>query len=233
MGGQPETQRGSSIAVGFSTAGGHSCHTDSLQLCLLPFFLPTSRTSVQDGAHQAAEQLGRELLPQKPWSVFQPSSPVFFPISLHQPPCQAQTSPQFFFQLVSCLAGGPALRGGTNGRNAAMEVSRARPWWCCVRAALGLMGTAFAFLSQPRLRQGLPSRCPNLPQLWLLSRAGAAHPRVSRAGAGGRKRFHQTEHTNSLHWGRNLLPSVELQIFTFTAAKNLSKRLMARASVSG
>lgn len=63
MGKQPETRRGSSIPVGLSTAGGHSCHTDSLQLCLLPFFLPTSRTSVQDGVHQAKEQLGRELHP--------------------------------------------------------------------------------------------------------------------------------------------------------------------------
>lgn len=32
-----------------------------------------------------------------PESHCQSSSPIFFPISLHQPPCQAQTFPQFFF----------------------------------------------------------------------------------------------------------------------------------------
>lgn len=66
------------------------------------------------------------------------------------------------------------------------------PSLALLRAGLGLMGTAFAFPSQPRLGQGLLSRCPNHPQLWLQSRTGAAHPPVSRAGqgrTGGRKRF--------------------------------------------
>lgn len=76
-------------------------------------------------------------------------------------------------------------------------------------------------------REILPPQAPGVVQV-------PSHPCVR---AGGRENFHPTAvpglHTASWAGGTEPLQPVELQAFTFTAAKNLSKRLMARASVSG
>lgn len=138
---------------------------DSLHLCLLPFLLPTFWTSVQDGVHQAVQQLGRELLPRKSLPIF--FTHFFFPFPCTSPLARPKPLLSFFFPAGFLLAGAPAIWGGTNGRNVAVEVSRALPRCWCPRAGLGLqpglVGTAFAFPSQPRLRQGLVSVCPTSP----------------------------------------------------------------------
>lgn len=102
-----------------------------------------------------------------PESRCQSSSLIFFPFPCTSPLARPKPLLIFFFPAGFLLAGAPAIWGGTNGRNVAVEVSRALPRCWCPRAGLGLqlglVGTAFAFPSQPRLRQGLVSVCPTSP----------------------------------------------------------------------
>lgn len=77
-----------------------------------------------------------------------------------------------------------------------MEVSRAFPWCWCPRAGLGLqpglVGTAFAFPSQRRLRQGPVSACPTSPPPDQALEQSRCCPHTCEQGRGecwGRKRF--------------------------------------------
>lgn len=205
--------------------------TASTCVCFPFSFPPLGHQSKMESIRLYSSLVGN----YSPESRCQSSSPIFFSHFPAPAPSPGPNLSSVFFSSWFPASRCPSNLGwykweecSHGGEQGPSPVLVSQGW---AGAAARARGHCLCLPESAQAQAGTGLCVPNLPAP--RSGSGAEQGRVPGEGSAS-VRPHRSDCTHQqCGRARNLFPSLELQIFTFTAAKNLSKRLMARASVSG